>query len=83
MRGGEIEIAGDAGDLLGGPLAGELAGMAGGVLLVRGRAGARAGDRLRRGLIVVEGGAGDGARLPHDRGHADRLRRLRPVAGQS
>jgi formylmethanofuran dehydrogenase subunit C len=58
MKGGAIEIAGDAGDRLGGPVAGEVAGMRGGVVLVHGRAGERAGDRLRRGTIVVEGGAG-------------------------
>ena len=40
MRGGRLEIFGDAGDHLGAPLAGELAGMNGGVLIVRGRAGA-------------------------------------------
>ena len=41
------------------PLAGELAGMNGGVLIVRGKAGAFAGDRMRRGLIAVLNGAGD------------------------
>ncbi|MEF3367576.1 formylmethanofuran dehydrogenase subunit C [Methylocystis sp. 9N] len=63
--GAEIEIKGDAGDFLAGPLAGELAGMAGGRVIVRGAAGARAGDRLRRGIIVIEGDAGEdlGARL--------------------
>lgn len=65
MRGGRIEIGGSAGDHLGGPLAGELAGMNGGVLVVRGKAGAFAADRMRRGLIAVLGGAGDhaGARM--------------------
>ena len=33
--------------------------MRGGIVMVRGNAGARAGDRLRRGTIVIEGGAGD------------------------
>ena len=63
--GADIEIKGDAGDFLAGPLAGELAGMTGGRIVVRGKAGARAGDRLRRGLVVIEGDAGDdlGARL--------------------
>jgi formylmethanofuran dehydrogenase subunit C len=65
MRGGTLEITGDAGDRLGGPLAGETAGMRGGLVVVRGSAGARAGDRLRRGVILVEGGAGPyaGARM--------------------
>ena len=33
--------------------------MTGGFIIVRGTAGARAGDRLRRGTIVIEGSAGD------------------------
>ncbi|MGD9544935.1 MAG: formylmethanofuran dehydrogenase subunit C [Methylocystis sp.] len=63
--GADLEIKGAAGDFLAGPLAGELAGMAGGRVIVRGDAGARAGDRLRRGVIVIEGDAGEdlGARL--------------------
>jgi formylmethanofuran dehydrogenase subunit C len=61
MRGGRIGIFGDAGDRLGAPLAGELAGMNGGVVVVRGRAGALAADRMRRGLIAVLKGAGDHA----------------------
>ena len=59
LKNGTIEITGSAGDRLGGPLAGEVAGMRGGVVIVRGNAGARAADRLRRGTIIVEGGAGD------------------------
>jgi formylmethanofuran dehydrogenase subunit C len=59
MRGGRIEILGDTGDYLGGPLAGELAGMNGGVVIVRGSAGHNAGDRMRRGLMAVQSGAGD------------------------
>ncbi|TIM65138.1 MAG: formylmethanofuran dehydrogenase subunit C, partial [Mesorhizobium sp.] len=43
------------------PLAGELAGMNGGVLIVRGKAGAFAADRMRRGLIAVLKGSGDNA----------------------
>ena len=61
LRGGMLTVDGHAGDFLGGPVAGERAGMAGGTVLVRGRAGGRAGDRLRRGLIVVEGDAGEAA----------------------
>ena len=59
MSGGRLEIAGDAGGFLGAPLEGEMEGMTGGLLIVRGNAGARAGDRLRRGTIVIEGSAGD------------------------
>jgi formylmethanofuran dehydrogenase subunit C len=58
MSGGYVEICRSAGDRLGGPLAGEMAGMRGGVVVVRGDAGSRAGDRLRRGTIVVEGRSG-------------------------
>ena len=61
MAAGFIEIAGDVGDRLGGPLAGEVHGMSGGMVVVRGRAGARAADRLRRGVLIVEGNAGDDA----------------------
>jgi formylmethanofuran dehydrogenase subunit C len=58
MQAGHLEITGSVGDRLGGPLAGEVAGMRGGVVLVGGDAGARAGDRLRRGTIIIQGGAG-------------------------
>jgi formylmethanofuran dehydrogenase subunit C len=65
MSGGLLEIDGNAGDNVGGPLTGEMAGMAGGVAILRGDAGVRAGDRQRRGLIVVEGrsGADAGSRM--------------------
>ncbi|MBV8851355.1 MAG: formylmethanofuran dehydrogenase subunit C, partial [Methylobacteriaceae bacterium] len=46
-------------DLLAAPFPGEMQGLRGGLILVRGRAGARAGDRMRRGIIIVEKGAGD------------------------
>jgi formylmethanofuran dehydrogenase subunit C len=58
MRDGYVEITGAAGDRLGGPLAGEIAGMRGGLVVVRSDVGERTGDRLRRGIIVVEGRAG-------------------------
>jgi formylmethanofuran dehydrogenase subunit C len=61
MRGGHIEITGNAGDHLGAPLAGELAGVNGGVIVVHGKAGAFAADRMRRGLIAILKGAGDHA----------------------
>jgi formylmethanofuran dehydrogenase subunit C len=65
MTGGTFEIARSAGDRLGGPLAGEMVGMRGGVVVVRGNAGERVGDRMRRGTIVVEGrsGAHAGSRM--------------------
>jgi len=58
MKAGVIEIFGTVADCLGGPLAGEMAGMRGGTVVVRGRAGERAGDRMRRGTIIIEGEAG-------------------------
>ena len=58
MSGGTIEIRGDAGDRLGGPLAGETTGMRGGIVVVRRNAGERAGDRMRRGTIIIDGAAG-------------------------
>jgi formylmethanofuran dehydrogenase subunit C len=58
MRNGYVEITGAAADRLGGPLAGETAGMRGGLVVVRGDVGERAGDRLRRGTIIVEGCTG-------------------------
>ncbi|HMV34232.1 MAG TPA: formylmethanofuran dehydrogenase subunit C, partial [Gemmatimonadales bacterium] len=59
MKGGEIHIAGDAGDFLGGAIPGDHQGMSGGLVLVTGNAGARAGDRMRRGVMLINGGAGD------------------------
>ena len=58
MKGGTLTIDRDAGERLAGPLSGETVGMIGGVLHVRGDAGARAGDRLRRGVVLIEGRAG-------------------------
>ncbi len=58
MKGGALDIFGDAGERLGGPLSGETIGMSGGLVHVRGNAGPRAGDRLRRGAILIDGRAG-------------------------
>jgi formylmethanofuran dehydrogenase subunit C len=54
-----LEIGGDAGPLVGAPLAGEPSGMKGGVIRIAGDAGPRLGDRMRRGLIVIAGSVGD------------------------
>ncbi|MGB8277005.1 MAG: formylmethanofuran dehydrogenase subunit C [Methylovirgula sp.] len=59
MSGGRIEIGGNAGDFLAGPREGEMLGMSGGMLVVRGSTGQRPGDRLRRGTILIEGHTGD------------------------
>ena len=56
-KAGRIEVTGDVGDRLAGPLPGEMRGMSGGLVVVRGRAGERAGDRLRRGILIIEGAA--------------------------
>jgi formylmethanofuran dehydrogenase subunit C len=58
LKNGFIEIGGNAGDFLGASQIGNLKGMAGGVVLVRGNAGDRVGDHLRRGIILIEGSAG-------------------------
>lgn len=58
MTGGKLIIHGNAGDFLGGALAGERRGMAGGTVIVKGNAGDRAGDMMRRGMLLIEGSAG-------------------------
>ena len=58
LKNGFIEIGGNAGDFLGASQIGNLKGMAGGVVLVRGNAGDRVGDHLRRGIILIEGNVG-------------------------
>lgn len=52
MAGGLIDIAGDAGDRVGASRLGASKGMLGGEIVVRGRVGAEAGARMRRGTIV-------------------------------
>ncbi|KAA2237495.1 formylmethanofuran dehydrogenase subunit C [Salinarimonas soli] len=52
--GGLIEIHGDAGERAGGAPYGAPVGLNGATLVVRGRAGTRLGDRMRRGLIVTD-----------------------------
>ena len=59
MRRGRVEVGGSAGHFAGSGRAGELQGMSGGTLLVRGHVGDRAADRMRRGVLLVEGDAGD------------------------
>lgn len=51
--GGTITIEGDAGDHAGGAVYAAKAGLDGATLVVKGTAGAHLGDRMRRGLIVV------------------------------
>ena len=54
----EEVITGDAGDYLTAPPAGERIGLHGGWVQVKGRAGKRAGECMRRGTLVLEGDAG-------------------------
>ena len=58
LKNGTITIGGDAGDFLGAALPGNKKGMQGGVVIVKGNAGDRVGDHLRRGAILIEGNAG-------------------------
>lgn len=58
LKAGRLVIDGDGGDFLGAALPGEKQGMSGGDIVVRGNAGDRVGDRLRRGIISVHGDAG-------------------------
>ena len=59
MKKGYLEISGNAGDFLGAALPGNKMGMKGGTILVKGNAGERVGDHMRRGNILIEGNAGD------------------------
>lgn len=58
MAGGLLDIAGDAGNRVGAARLGASKGMLGGEIIVRGKLGAEAGTRMRRGTIVCFG-AGD------------------------
>lgn len=55
MSGGLLDISGDAGDRVGAARLGASKGMLGGEIIVRGRLGAEAGTRMRRGTIVCFG----------------------------
>jgi formylmethanofuran dehydrogenase subunit C len=59
MAGGTLTVGGDVDDFAAGTLPGSMDGMRGGLLVVRGNAGARFGDRMRRGTALVFGDAGD------------------------
>lgn len=60
MRGGLI-LANAAGDLLGAPRVGERFGMLGGIVVISGDVGERAGDRMRRGTVIAKGRFGPSA----------------------
>lgn len=59
MRGGAIHIDGNVGDFLGAALPGNKQGMQGGMVLIKGNAGERVGDHMRRGMLLIEGNVGD------------------------
>ncbi|EMI17234.1 Formylmethanofuran dehydrogenase subunit C domain protein [Rhodopirellula maiorica SM1] len=59
MSGGEIWIAGAAGNFLAAPVDSFRSGMSGGRIVVRDSAGNHVGHRMRRGEIFIEGSAGD------------------------
>lgn len=61
QSGGLIHVRGSAGDNLGGVTPGDRFGMVGGVVVVGGDIGARAGDKMRRGTVIVKGKTAEGA----------------------
>ena len=58
MRGGRIVVSGNAGNSVGGAYLGSRLGMTGGEIIVLGNAGDEVGNRMRRGLIAVNGTCG-------------------------
>lgn len=60
LRGGLV-LARSAGDLLGAPRVGERFGMMGGIVVIAGDVGERAGDRMRRGTVIAKGRFGPSA----------------------
>jgi len=58
MRGGRIVVSGNAGNSVGGAYLGSRLGMSGGEIIVLGYAGDEVGNRMRRGLIAVNGRCG-------------------------
>jgi formylmethanofuran dehydrogenase subunit C len=59
MKNGYLEINGNAGNFLAAALPGNKQGMKGGIVLIKGNVGERAGDHMRRGTLLIEGNAGD------------------------
>jgi formylmethanofuran dehydrogenase subunit C len=82
MRGGLLQVSGNAGHLLGAAYRGSPKGMRGGTIVVAGAAGNEVGCAMRRGLIAV-GAAGDFAGVMMLAGSIFVLGRLgiRPAAG--
>jgi len=58
--GGMTHVSGNAGNNLGGFMPGDRFGMLGGTAVIGGNVGARAGEKMRRGVIIVRGKTGHG-----------------------
>ena len=65
ISGGEVFVKGSAAGQVGGLSPGDKFGMTGGLIVIEGHAGDRAGDRMRRGTIFIRGkcGAFAGSRM--------------------
>ena len=59
MYDGLIEIHGNTGNYLGAGMPGDAHGMSNGLIYVKGDAGDRIGDRMRRGTIIIRGNVGN------------------------
>ena len=59
FKNGEILITKNTGDFLGSSIQGEKLGMSGGVVIIKGNAGHRAGFKMKSGVIYVKGNAKD------------------------
>ena len=58
MKGGTIEVHGNAGDYLGAPYRGSTKGMSGGRIIIHGNVGVEAGASMKDGIIKIGGDAG-------------------------
>lgn len=61
LSGGLVTVKGSAGDFIGGTRPGDRFGMVGGIVVVDGNVGERAGERMRRGTIITRGTFGPAA----------------------
>jgi formylmethanofuran dehydrogenase subunit C len=82
MAGGRLLVDGNVGDFVASALPGSMDGMRGGEVIVRGDAGERLGDRMRRGLLAVLGNASfaSGGRNGRDRWFDRSASRIRHAA---
>ena len=61
FAGGMVRVAGDCGDDAAAALPGKPSGMNGGLVIINGHAGHRAGTRMRRGIVAIGGDCGPAA----------------------